>query len=255
MPADLADRLLEALRRTVLGPFYETILQFSVRDQLFLVVAVAIGLLFAAAILFALATLLSRARYERRERRRARLRRALEPAMLDVLAGDAPEKSVQVRVDRRDRALFIDFLLEYIVPRPVTLIAPAYNEEATCVDAVRALLGLEYPDYTIVVVNDGSRDATLERLRAAFDLEHADRFPSAELSTARVRAVFRSRTHPDVWVVDKENGGKADALNAGLNYCRIRPTSWSSVERSLPPATERGRASQWGPQPGGSPAH
>jgi cellulose synthase/poly-beta-1,6-N-acetylglucosamine synthase-like glycosyltransferase len=103
---------------------------------------------------------------------------------------------------------------------PITLIAPAYNEEATCVESVRSLLTLEYPEYDIVVVNDGSKDGTLERLTKAFNLHVADRVPTAELESAEVRQVYRSRRHPNLWVIDKENGGKADALNAGLNYCQ-----------------------------------
>lgn len=101
----------------------------------------------------------------------------------------------------------------------ITLIAPAYNEEATCVESVRSLLTLEYPDFEILVVNDGSSDGTLERLREAFNLVPAARIPTAHIPTAPVRTLYRSRRHPELWVVDKENGGKSDALNAGLNFC------------------------------------
>jgi len=103
---------------------------------------------------------------------------------------------------------------------PITLIAPAFNEEATCVEATRSLLTLRYPEYEILVVNDGSRDATLERLREAFELAPAPRGPAATLPAQPVRGIFRSRVHPNLWVVDKVNGGKSDALNVGLNYCR-----------------------------------
>lgn len=103
---------------------------------------------------------------------------------------------------------------------PVTLIAPAYNEEPTCVESVKSLLTLRYPTYDIVVVNDGSNDGTIARLTEAFELEEAARAPVATIQTASVRAVYRSGRHPNLWVVDKDNGGKADALNAGLNYCQ-----------------------------------
>ena len=102
---------------------------------------------------------------------------------------------------------------------PVTLIAPAYNEEATCVESTRAFLSIDYPNVEVLVVNDGSGDATMERLRDAFDLERAARPPTASLDTAPVRDVYQSRIHPNLWVIDKENGGKADALNTGINYC------------------------------------
>ena len=103
---------------------------------------------------------------------------------------------------------------------PVTLIAPAYNEEPTCVESTRSLLTLRYPSYDILVVNDGSTDGTLERMKAAFDLKEAARAPVAQLDTAPVRAIYRSAVHPNLWVIDKENGGKADALNTGINFCR-----------------------------------
>ena len=102
---------------------------------------------------------------------------------------------------------------------PISLIAPAYNEALTCVESVRSLLKIEYPDFEVIVVNDGSGDDTVERLRAAFQLEPASRVPTAAVSTAKIREVYRSRTHPSLCLIDKENGGKADALNAGLNYC------------------------------------
>ncbi len=103
---------------------------------------------------------------------------------------------------------------------PVTLIAPAYNEEPTCVESTRSLLTLRYPTYDILVVNDGSKDGTLQRMTDAFELEPAARAPVSTIPTADVRGVYRSTVHPNLWVIDKENGGKADALNTGINYCR-----------------------------------
>jgi len=103
---------------------------------------------------------------------------------------------------------------------PITLIAPAFNEEATCVEATRSLLTLRYPEYEILVVSDGSSDATVARLAEAFELRPAARATMASLPAKPVRAVLRSRVHPNLWVIDKENGGKSDALNVGLNHCR-----------------------------------
>lgn len=103
---------------------------------------------------------------------------------------------------------------------PVSVLVPAYNEEATIVTSVRSLLQLDYPDFEIVVVNDGSRDGTLVRLAEAFDLVA---FPEAywqRLPGKPVRAIYASRRHASLRVVDKENGGKADALNVGINASR-----------------------------------
>ncbi len=124
------------------------------------------------------------------------------------------------RYVHRLRTLDVESLIQSGSAPPVTVIVPAFREEATCVEAVRALLTLRYPDYEVIVVNDGSPDRTLEVLTEHFTLVPASRLPSAELPTRPIRGLRRSRSHPRLWVVDKENGGKSDALNAGLNICR-----------------------------------
>ncbi len=103
------------------------------------------------------------------------------------------------------------------VAPPLSVIVPAYDEELTIEESVRALLSLQYPDFEVVVVNDGSTDATLARLKARFALEPEDTLPAGPLPHAPCRAVYRSAAHPRLRVIDKENGGKADALNAGIN--------------------------------------
>ncbi|HEV2222597.1 MAG TPA: glycosyltransferase [Candidatus Acidoferrales bacterium] len=101
---------------------------------------------------------------------------------------------------------------------PITLVAPAHNEEASIVPSVRSLLRVDYPELEVVVVNDGSKDRTLARLREEFDLQPARMLYISELVTAPVRAVYRSAMDTRLIVVDKEAGGsKADAVNAGLN--------------------------------------
>ncbi len=119
----------------------------------------------------------------------------------------------------RLRSLDLTDLITSAGAPPISLIAPAYNEEVTCVESVRSLLSIEYPDYEVLVVNDGSSDDTVARLTEAFQLEPASRIPTASLPTAEVKQVLRSRTQPSLWLIDKDNGGKADALNAGLNFC------------------------------------
>ena len=100
---------------------------------------------------------------------------------------------------------------------PVSILVPAYNEEATIVASVRSLLQLHYPEYEVLVINDGSRDHTLAVLASEFGLQP---FPEAfrvRLPSAPIRAVYRSTRHPNLRLIDKDNGGKADALNAGIN--------------------------------------
>ena len=105
---------------------------------------------------------------------------------------------------------------------PVSIIAPAYNEEVCVKAAVRSLLRLQYPEYEVIVVNDGSKDQTLARLRDEFDLEPTGTFYRKTLPSLEVKQIYRSRTDPRLFVVDKENGGKADALNCGINLARYR---------------------------------
>ncbi|ELZ47204.1 glycosyl transferase family 2 [Halorubrum coriense DSM 10284] len=96
------------------------------------------------------------------------------------------------------------------------MVVPAYNEAATIVESVRSMLALNYPDQEIVVVNDGSSDATLDRLREAFALRPVDAEVPYDVPSEPIRGVYRSATHEDLLVVDKENGGKSDSLNAGV---------------------------------------
>ena len=101
---------------------------------------------------------------------------------------------------------------------PVTVIAPAFNEELSIVDSVQALLALQYPEHEVIVVNDGSNDETLARLTDAFAMYPIDRQQVVALQTTRVLGVYASRTHANLLVVDKENGRKADAANAGIGF-------------------------------------
>jgi cellulose synthase/poly-beta-1,6-N-acetylglucosamine synthase-like glycosyltransferase len=106
------------------------------------------------------------------------------------------------------------------VTPPVSVLVPAFNEAPTIVESVRSLLALRYPQHEVIVVNDGSKDETLDRLRQAFDLVPVRKALRVLLPTAPVRGVYVSRSHRNLWVVDKQNGGKADALNAGVNASR-----------------------------------
>lgn len=103
---------------------------------------------------------------------------------------------------------------------PISVLVPAFNEAATITATVRSALQLTYAEFEIIVINDGSTDATLEVLQQAFALLP---FPEAyriQLKTQEVRGIYRSTTHPKLRVIDKANGGKADSLNAGINAAR-----------------------------------
>ncbi len=102
----------------------------------------------------------------------------------------------------------------------VTVLMPAFNEEVTIVNSVRSMLQLAYTEFEVIVINDGSRDGTLRVLQEAFALEPAPEAGTGALCTRPVRGVWRSASHPRLRVIDKDNGGKADSLNAGINVAR-----------------------------------
>jgi cellulose synthase/poly-beta-1,6-N-acetylglucosamine synthase-like glycosyltransferase len=103
---------------------------------------------------------------------------------------------------------------------PVSIVIPAYNEVAGIVDSVRSMSLVRYPRFEIVVVNDGSSDGTLEALIEAFHLERVTIPYKPDIPTSEIRGIYRGRGAVDITVIDKVNGGKTDALNAGLNAGR-----------------------------------
>ncbi|GGD38809.1 glycosyltransferase family 2 protein [Muriicola marianensis] len=100
----------------------------------------------------------------------------------------------------------------------ITIIAPAYNEGLTIVENVRSLLSLQYVNYEVMVVNDGSKDDTLQKLIDAYHLEKIDREIDPDIKSKPIRGIYKStqRSFAKLTVVDKANGGKSDALNAGI---------------------------------------
>ncbi|WP_409288666.1 glycosyltransferase family 2 protein [Peribacillus sp. SCS-37] len=101
--------------------------------------------------------------------------------------------------------------------RPVSIIVPAYNEEAGIIPSVRSLLGINYPEFEIIVVNDGSKDSTLETMIRHYGMKEINKAIRQQVPAKKVRAVYQSEMLPHLYLIDKDNGGKADALNAGLN--------------------------------------
>ena len=124
---------------------------------------------------------------------------------------------IKVRYTKIEADLLLD--LPEIAP-PISIVAPAYNEEVIIIDNVNSLLSMNYPNFEVIIVNDGSKDKTLDLLIENFDLEETA-FPYIEKVRCRpVKRVFKS-VNPKfkrLLVVDKINGGtKADAMNAGVN--------------------------------------
>ncbi|MEW8975634.1 MAG: glycosyltransferase, partial [Exiguobacterium sp.] len=109
-------------------------------------------------------------------------------------------------------------LMRSLYTRPVSILVPAYNEEYTIVSSVQALLALDYPEHEVIVINDGSKDGTMDELFRSYELEKEIRYPRILIGSKPVKQVYRSRIDSRLIVIDKENGGKADALNAGIDH-------------------------------------
>jgi cellulose synthase/poly-beta-1,6-N-acetylglucosamine synthase-like glycosyltransferase len=103
---------------------------------------------------------------------------------------------------------------------PISVLVPAYNEEETVVENIRSLLALNYPVFEVVVINDGSKDSTLNKVVESFGLRTVNQPVRYRISTKKIRGIYKNVDIPNLVVVDKENGGKADALNAGINISR-----------------------------------
>lgn len=122
---------------------------------------------------------------------------------------------------RRSQFLHVKDIVSATDIPSVTLIAPAYNEGLTIVENVRSLLAIQYPFYDLIIVNDGSKDNSMELMIDKFELEPFDAtFITQPLPTATVNKIYRSKRpqYKQLTVIDKNNGGKADALNAGINF-------------------------------------
>ncbi|HEY0896955.1 MAG TPA: glycosyltransferase [Sphingobacteriaceae bacterium] len=116
---------------------------------------------------------------------------------------------------------YVDYRQILVSPHApsVSILAPAYNEESTIIENVRSLLSLHYSNFEVIIINDGSKDRSLETLVDHYQLERVDFALNVRIPTKRLRGVYKSRNpaYSRLTVVDKDNGGKSDALNMGIN--------------------------------------
>lgn len=125
-----------------------------------------------------------------------------------------------IRVRKNDKARQSNDYGRYVSSEnllPISLLIPAYNEEENIVSNIRSLLKIDYPQFEIVVVNDGSTDHTHEKVVEAFGLYPIETAVKTSLPAKEFRGVYYNIEYPNLIYVDKENGGKSDALNAGIN--------------------------------------
>ncbi|HPI68675.1 MAG TPA: glycosyltransferase [Bacteroidales bacterium] len=104
----------------------------------------------------------------------------------------------------------------------ISIIAPAFNESKTIIDNIRTLLSLYYNNFEVILVNDGSTDNTFEKIMGAYDLVKVNYYFDYRIPCERIRGVYKSKdpSYTRLTVIDKNNGGKADSLNAGINICK-----------------------------------
>lgn len=102
---------------------------------------------------------------------------------------------------------------------PISIVVPAYNEEKTIIDNIKSLLALNYFEYEIIIVNDGSKDSTKDKIIKEFDLKKVNQPVKRSLSTKELLGIYRNtdQQYERLVLIDKLNGGKADAINAGIN--------------------------------------
>ncbi|MGM5469424.1 glycosyltransferase family 2 protein [Flavobacteriaceae bacterium LMO-SS05] len=143
--------------------------------------------------------------------------------------------SIKETIEYFRKKSFINYkdILSSTFSPSITIIAPAYNESLNVVENVRSLLSNHYVNYNVIIVNDGSKDDSLEKLIAAYDLEKIDFIINEKIKTKPLRAgVFKSKNpaFEKLMVVDKVNGGKADALNMGLNMSTCKYVACIDVD-------------------------
>ncbi|HEX2975508.1 MAG TPA: glycosyltransferase [Bacteroidales bacterium] len=104
----------------------------------------------------------------------------------------------------------------------ISIIAPAYNESKTIIDNVRTLISLYYNNFEVIIVNDGSTDDTFTKMKEAYELEKVNYYFDYRIPCERIKGVYKSKnpSYNRLTVIDKNNGGKADSLNAGINISR-----------------------------------
>jgi len=120
------------------------------------------------------------------------------------------------------RTFFSDYrqIMQSDMTWPISVLIPAHDEEKSIVETVRSMLMVNYGEFEVIVINDGSEDATLKRLADAYELRRTDRPYKRTIPTEEVRGIYGSLSHPNLTVIDKDKGGKSDALNAGINLAR-----------------------------------
>lgn len=121
------------------------------------------------------------------------------------------------KIDKRE---LDETYIDSFYSKPVSIIIPVHNEEAGVIDSISSILNLRYPQTEAIIVNDGSTDETEASIISAFRMVRVTTKAAGRLKTKAIISQYRSEIHPNLWLLTKEQGGKADALNAGINIAK-----------------------------------
>lgn len=125
---------------------------------------------------------------------------------------------------------FVYFLVPLFTSKPkiisdrtdnkgISVLIPAYNEALTIKNCINAYNKVDYSKICGIIINDGSTDNTMEVLDGLLDLEVVKNISlKRELKYNSIKRIYKSKINPSIYVIDKINGGKADALNAGIDF-------------------------------------
>ena len=102
--------------------------------------------------------------------------------------------------------------------RFISILIPCYNEEKIIKNTIEGLIRIDYMNYECLFINDGSTDKTLKELKEVLQLRKVNRIKRYDLCSKAIKEIYQSERYPNMFVIDKENGGKSEALNSGINY-------------------------------------
>lgn len=119
-----------------------------------------------------------------------------------------------------DKSNLDEDYMDAFYSKPLSIIIPAYNEEMGIVESVYSILNLHYSQTEVIVVNDGSTDQTQQIVIEQFQMKKIPKVIREQIKCKPILQVWQSEIHHNLFLIEKENGGKADALNAGINFSR-----------------------------------
>jgi len=115
----------------------------------------------------------------------------------------------------------------------LSILIPAYNEAAVIKNCIQGILHVDYKQFEVMIINDGSTDQSMELLTSILDLRECKKNKANKLQHKEIKGFYESAKFPNFYVIDKDNGGKADSLNAGIEYAAYNTIITLDADSSL----------------------